>query len=374
MTKISEETLTLFKTDLWKDQRDLSTATVKGIFCLRKSADDLRTALIEASVLRELTAKPGRARVPRIVCRRKNDLYIEYFGGIRLFNLLVYLDRLAFQYPTATGIARKLICEAGERQADIQQILFQWARHRALPPYPAAQKITRALKVLQGPLDLDIDWGRLGAELNRIGAIWTSYAVVPFRDAAPKNMILAATELVLNQDGENARQAVLAKTFEKCAAPAWSTAKVVDVDFASCGELTTPEDDYISLFYHERTWAGPPTTSSDLSWGFDTNADRAGMTFLVRYMRFGARKAAYRLLHPTGHRMRFMYDSDLFYFEKLPIILDTIWPGLSAEFPYLRRVIDILPRRLGAVRASSDPFLESGLAERRPYYTDVFPL
>jgi hypothetical protein len=223
-------------------------------------------------------------------------------------------------------------------------------------------------------LEIPIDETRLERELRAIDHLWNAYATTPFRDAAPKNMLVASSELYLGAyNGEAERRSYLVNTLDGCDEPRWVNAPVVDIDFSSCCDLTTPEDDLISLRYHERTWECGPTRETPLTWDGSHDAMRAALTFLVRYYRFGGRKAAYRLLHPWGHRIRFRFDSDLFYFQKLPAILDELWPEARKDIPELLRITEALSRHLGIGRPEIDHFVAEGLAEKRIYYSDVFP-
>jgi hypothetical protein len=275
--------------------------------------------------------------------------------------------------PRAAGLKRRLIAKASARQREIQGLLVEWSALSRLAPYPAAQKVRSILQILAGALNMDLDWSQLDDELRRLGEQWAEFACVPFRDATTKNMIIADAALQLGDNAEAARRTVVETSLMSDLPPAWFDAPLFDLDFSSCGELTTPEDDFISLHYHERTWSSWPRKDDMLSWGYEPNNSRAGLTFLVRYFRFGGRKAAYRLWHPKGYRIRFRHDRDGFYFEKLPRILQELWPDGQSEYPYLWRVIEELPRILERTEPDADRFLEAGLDDPRGYYTDVYP-
>ena len=146
--------------------------------------------------------------------------------------------------------------------------------------------------------------------------------------------------------------------------PHWLGADLVDFDFASCGEISTPEDDYISLHFHERTWLAAPSYGDRLHWSDDPpNAERAALTFITRYYRFGGRKAAYRLLHPWEHRVRFRHDGDAFYFERLPDIVRQLSPEVATRYPVLMGVTSAIARTLETGRPGVDQFIAAGLAE-----------
>ena len=153
----------------------------------------------------------------------------------------------------------------------------------------------------------------------------------------------------------------------------WLDAEIVDFDFCSCLHDTTYEDDVISLKYHERTWEGGLPTSKELIWNGEPDSKRAAISFLIRYFRFGGRKAAYRLIHPTGHRIRFKYDNDVFYFFKLPQVLQHLWPDCENEYPNLMRFIKMSSRYLNIQSNETDAFLSYYANHDKTYYTDVFP-
>jgi hypothetical protein len=266
------------------------------------------------------------------------------------------------------------LVESDARQADIQRLLIDFQSTRLKTPYPAAAKLRTIIYLLCETLAIPIDHSALARELGIINQLWRSYATTPFRDAAPKNMLVAANDLYLgNYNSESERHSYIVNTLQAEAEPPWVNARVVDFDFSSCCELTTPEDDLISIRYHERTWECAPTRETELTWDGSRDPIRAALTFLVRYYRFGGRKAAYRLLHPTGHRSRFRYDSDSFYFQKLPSILDELWPEARRQIPEVLRLTEMLIRHLGTGRPEIDYFMAERLGEKRTYFGDVFP-
>jgi hypothetical protein len=150
-------------------------------------------------------------------------------------------------------------------------------------------------------------------------------------------------------------------------------APIIDFDFSSCLECSTPEDDPISLKYHERTWISRFQALQGLNWGFKDNGMRAALTFLTRYYRFGGRKAAYRLLHPLGHRIRFRHDNDMFYFERLPGIILKLWPEAAEKIPKIMEFTATVARYLHGIRPGIDYFISGGFDEKRQYYTDMYP-
>lgn len=369
------ETLLSFKRELWKDQRQPQLVEVCGLPGLRKEFSSSQQAEMEAVIIQHVQQNAKIAQVPNIIRKGKNDIVFSYIRGIRLFNLFVELALLPPHLEEAAAyIKESLVAKADRRQAEIQSLLcgmsFPWPRTR----YPAGEKILSIIRILADTLGIRVKYNVIQAELDIVDQMWSTFASVPFRDATTKNMVLAVDDLWLgNFDGEGARREYIRKTIEQDAVPAWTTGPIVDFDFASCGELTTPEDDPISLRYHESTWNGLLPNAVSLTWGFTPNTVRAAITFLVRYYRFGGRKAAYRLLHPWGHRVRFRHDNDSFYFRQIPLMMEALWPDATSHIREILSFTELLSRQVGTTRAEIDLFVSHGLAEKRTYYVDMYP-
>lgn len=344
----SSETLQLFKADLWKDQRRLDRCNVNGQECLAKYFENEIDLARERQVIQHLSECSVKARVPELIDVRGCALLCSYVRGIRVFNLLVELSQLGPDlWDTGAAIKEMLLARCEENQREIQAALLSLVSLPGSAPYPAGEKVGRIIRILGDSVGIVLDWSRLQEELKRLDALWKPLATVPFRDATTKNMVLAAPELWLgNFDSEERRRQHMVDSLKRNSAPSWLSAPIVDFDFSSCIDLTTPEDDPISLRFHERTWAGPPAEASSLCWHTQPDGVRAALTFLVRYYRFGGRKAAYRILHPWGHRIRFRHDNDLFYFMRLNSIMRRLWPEVMGEFACVCAFTEALPHAL----------------------------
>ena len=365
-----------FKSELWKDQRRLETRTRRDGLGLIKYFATREEGETELYVLSRLSRGEGERRhVPVVFSSAEDWVELEYINGIRLFNLLVELDQVPDEMlPEAEDIKAVLLARADRNQGEIQRLLREGDHLQHWRPYPAGTKILAIIQILAPVLDLAFDVERLRGEIRDFDTIWAPRATVPFRDATTKNMVLAAPELWLgNFDGEDARRNYLVETLRESHQPRWLSADLVDFDFASCGELSTPEDDYISLHYHERTWRETPVHGDGLKWTEEApDPEQAALSFITRYYRFGGRKAAYRLLHPWGHRVRFRHDRDAFYFERLPDIVDRLSPETAKRFPVLMDVTAAIARTLDARRPGIDQFIAAGLAEKRNYFVDMY--
>jgi hypothetical protein len=367
--------LELFKRELWKDQRKLATIERDGRKLLVKPFATELEGQTELHVIDWLRDHTRNARLPVVVGRDVDHVELEYIRGVRLFNLFVELDRLPPDLiDGGEALKRRLLETADRNQRAIQKGLREVPHLTHWRPYPAGSKIRAIIEILAPPLQIKWDDERLAAELEHFDDRWVASASVPFRDATTKNMVLAAPELWLgNFDGEEARRDYLVGSLRVGTHESWLNSPVIDFDFASCGEISTPEDDLISLRFHERTWRTPPADADELVWGdIAPNAERAALTFITRYYRFGGRKAAYRLLHPWGHRVRFRHDGDVFYFERLPEITARLYPSVEMEYPVLMGVTRAIARSLEAGRPAIDQFIAAGLGEKRSYFVDMF--
>jgi hypothetical protein len=301
-----------------------------------------------------------------------------YVKGVRVFNLIVELDRLPARLDHVGRLVKRNLLERCEaKQFLIQRELRSAAADIAEQTYPIKEKLFGLMELLGEALGVPFAGGVIRAELATLEEVWRAEALYPFRDATTKNMVLADSGLWLGNFGgdEGARRAAIIGALDKAASnPEWLAAPIVDFDFASCVDLTTPEDDPISLKFHERTWRAPPRSPEDVLWA-DVLPDgrRAAITFLVRYYRFGGRKAAYRLIHPKGHRIRFRYDCDMFYFSRLPQLVRDMWPDVDDVLPETLAFTRALSRSLGYNRPAVDYFIAEGFAESRRYYVDMYP-
>ncbi len=368
-------TLELFKRELWKDQRQIETERRGDAELLVKHADDPEEARAEAAVLRWLGATLKTARVPVVVESSDDRIVLPYIKGIRVFNLLVELDRLDGSL-SARGqwLKRRLIVRCMRNEREIQRALASMERPASAQRYAAGAKTEAIVRVLADLLGIIVSTEALQSELDLLDNVWAHEASVPFRDATTKNMVLAADDLWLGNFGsEDERTRYISLVLARQEEDKWLRRPLYDFDFASCLTLSTPEDDPISLKYHERSWLRAPQRASDVSWLGPPDPRRAALTFLVRYFRFGGRKAAYRLIHPSGHAVRFRHDNDAFYFERLPGIVTRIWPASEEAIPNLLAFARTVSRSLEGGRPPIDHFMAAGLAERRLYYVDIYP-
>lgn len=362
----------LFKKDLWKDQRELNVIEKTGQ--IEKNYEDEEELITEISVTDFLNRKKISG-IPRIIQNNPLSTIMPYYKGIRLFNLFVELDSLTEKHDdNVSKIKKELIERCENRQHLIQNSLIEWSKkQKRREAYPHA-KLKSIVTILANCLGIVVDYQNIEKEIDDINEYWNTVVKVPFRDATTKNMILDSSRLYMeNYSSDAERSRYLYESIKSGSYYEWFDASIIDIDFSSCIHNTTFEDDVISLKYHERTWSGIYPKASDILWNGEPNAKRAAITFLIRYFRFGGRKAAYRLIHPTAHRIRFKYDNDIFYFTRLSPIMCKLWPQCTKEYPTLMCFIETVSRYLATTQIVTDSFLEYSDNIKRTYYSDVFP-
>ncbi|MFN5117439.1 MAG: hypothetical protein ACK5JJ_04985, partial [Cyanobacteriota bacterium] len=161
------------------------------------------------------------------------------------------------------------------------------------------------------------------------------------------------------QHSEAERLAWLRRQLQERPLAQWRQLSLRDVDFSSLLHLTLPEDDPISLLAHRRTLPYGPFTAASFSLLPDRHgvvAERAALALLVRWLRFGGRKMAYRLLHPQAWLQRFRHDDPLPYFRDLRRHGLQLDPGLEQRYPLLLARVEAI----GAAYRAIEPHLGLG--------------
>ena len=374
----SNESMRLFRDDLWKDQRKLDMVkNHEEYLCLQKHYVNETEAHFETEILQFMSEKLVNARVPKIISYSEDFISLEYLKGIRVFNLFVELDdHLPPEYQELGRHIKKRILKQCERdQQEIQQALIDWNRSQKLKPYPQ-EKLMSIITFLADCLNVKMPMNEIKHEIELLCSIFETHATVPFRDATTKNMVLVDPDLWQgNHESEDSRREFIVDSIAKGTWERWLSSPIYNFDFASCINLTTPEDDVISLKHHERTCSGFPQTADELIWFGEANPERAAISFLLRYYRFGGRKAAYKLVHYSGHHVRFRFDHHTFYFNRIHSVMSRLWPESERAFRGLLKLTDVFAKQLKIERDPFDNFRElfPELVRNRKYYTDMFP-
>jgi len=359
---VTKEILKIFHDDLWKDKRLMDPR--KKVF-VKKSENKIEHTT-EISVLRFLK-DANIDGIPEIKKTKGLEVHMAIFKGIRVFELLVILDELSIKYENAIKVKRKIIDRCNDRQRKIQFALKDWRENEIKNgqtrfKYPQ-DKIKKIVEVLAICKDIPLRKKEFDKEMAQLIDYWETVADIPFRDATTKNMVFCdpnfqRIELEPNESKieKNIKQVIDKLTDDDF----WETTPIADFDFSSCMHDTTVEDDYISLHCHERTFNGNTYIDpKDLIWIGTPDPKRAAISFYVRYYRFGGRKAAYRLLNPVNHLVRFAYDNDDFYFKNLNSIMRNLWSSVDDEFHVLLQITDDLSKKLGTRRAVTDEFYKA---------------
>jgi hypothetical protein len=395
---IKPDLIELFRHDLCKDQRLLEvlpmeiSACEKGCKILRKHSTNLAEHKNEFSAM-EFLRNNGITGIPHFLnCEQESVDYVdvEYFEGIRVFNMLAYFREYGkigdSEFLKARKLREYLLARCLERQKDIQKKLIMWAKTQgARKPYPQ-QKLKNIVRLITDIMKLPIKKSVVYAELAYIRDKFALIADTPFRDATTKNMILHVPEIhlgryfVAEKDTDvlaaNARRqqfifsAIKSGEIQKCI-----DAPLIDFDFSSCEHNTTIFDDAIGFICHEISWNGIPKMS-ELCWEASRvlNGEDVAISFIIRFLRFGGRKLSYHIIHPEAYKFRFHYDNEFFYFSNLNKLLDVFWPDSKSQIPELRKFIDLVNT------ANSDDFIDdvdefhetTKICDRK-FYIDIFP-
>jgi hypothetical protein len=187
-------------------------------------------------------------------------------------------------------------------------------------------------------------------------------------------MILSCKELYLEEfESEKEREDKIFEYINNDFIYEMLKCPIIDYDFSSCIHNTTLEDDVLSYKFHERTWDGNKPTAGALVWSNSPNAHRAGISFIIRFLRFGTRKAAYKLLHENTAAKRFKYDNPIYYFDKLPYFVGSLDDKLVKSYPTLFNFVSLVSSKLKSSSMQSDCFFDAGHGKNETLYVDVFP-
>lgn len=359
-----------FRTNLCKDERNLiQPDRLQGGLFLKACLNEAQAAH-EFAVLEWLRRQPGETLVPVPHRQVGRHLLLQHVQGIRLYDLLRVLRQISAgpdqtMAAAAGGAAVTLLRRSLDRLLRLQRLLRSWPGAATLPPYPLDSHVRDLLAVLTHLLQLPAPTAGVLRELAVLRAQWEGGdACVPFRDATPKNILVAVPALAPHRwhQPQGRRRAVMEWLAEPDAA---ERVELVDFDFTSTQHLTAPEDDLISLLGHagsQETAArmlpqdGATTTPGSAGWlDWLRRADmapdpaRTARALLVRYLRFGGRKLVYRIVNPAGYAVRFRHDDPAPYFRGLPDSLLTLDPDLAGRWPELTGLLRHLADAVAAL-------------------------
>lgn len=378
---LGSHALDYFRENLCKDARNLSQPDIvrDGLFV--KTCTHESEAAHEFSVLDWLRQQQGETLAPLPHRVEGKRLTQQHIPGVRLFDLLRLLRQIARGQATSdaalAGLAEHaavtLLSRSLQRLGRIQRALMVWPQARSLPAYPLDSHVQELLRVLLRLLHLPPMTADCRRELTEFRTVWeTQDACIPFRDATPKNTLVAVSALAPHR--WSCSKARLAAVTEWLQHPkSAERARLVDFDFTSTRHLTAPEDDVISLLGHAGstdtaarllTRSSPQLSASDeqpswLDWlriehtidlpGIRPDPARAARALFVRYLRFGGRKLIYRIVNPRGYAVRFRYDDPTPYFRRLPAYLYALDPAFATRWPALSELLETLAEAVSAL-------------------------
>lgn len=358
--RVTRSDLEFFRRDLWKDERKFERVFVHDgefdKYCFTEGA-----ARREALVLEHLSTAEGEQLAPRVLRVEGPHLVMERVDGIRMFDLLRYLR--ALELDRRDGVAARvwtlLINRCRMRLAKIQTVLLaNYVDFASGGTYPMQAKLVGLLGLFQDVLELppQLAWER---DLRAFVDYWDANAsLIPFRDATTKNMLVEVPELSVDLNLEpSERMGVLAALLDRESEEYWSLLSIRDFDFSSVEHMTSPEDDPISLHCHEWTYGSctlAPEAFVLLPSNFMPDSYRCAASLMVRFLRFGGRKLAYKLLNSQGFEVRFEYDNPLFYFRTVKGACAQLSPLFVKEHADLLDMIQLIGDTVSGFSAADE--------------------
>lgn len=300
--RVTRDDVEQFRRELWKDERPLPARGKTDVF----SKDCFAPAGAEREwiVLSALQAVGSEPLAPTPISLQGSVVEMSAAEGMRLFELLRALKALEIQRRDgrANDVRAVLVARQRQRLARIQAVLGAIAPQLRAVPYPLEEKINSLLQLLCRVMAIGMTRD-VSEDLTRLDAYWhRDCCQIPFRDATPKNTIVTDPRLGRSSrpsTGEADVQCV-AQLLDNTTTAFWESIPLIDVDFSSVEHLTAFEDDPISLHFHEWTFGScpmEPTSLLLLPSQARANGYRAAAALVVRYLRFGGRKLAYRLVN-----------------------------------------------------------------------------
>ena len=352
-----------FKANICKEERsrDLPDRIIGANYV--KTCQSEWHANVESSALQWIAKQTAGTVGPTFAVRTGQVVATEYIEGIRLFDLFRLLKEVGQAEPAlasrSNDVGVRLLQRSLDNLCQIQTSLLSWPLYSSMTPYPWTTHINDLLVAICNALELpQLSTGTL-SELAELETKWSNDAVVPFRDATPKNIMVEIPEVVRRGHHETKdRVRLMANWLRQSDHDA---VRIVDYDFTSAEHLTSPEDDIISLLAHQGSiHLGMQLLGNDseewslalaelpvaLGLPFSVDRRRTARALLVRYLRFGGRKLMYRLVNPAGYQIRFRNDSPYYYFNALPQHLCKLDPEFSHQWPNILTLLNTIADRI----------------------------
>ncbi len=357
-----------FQTDLNKDVRNMRSGSENFVKVCEENA-----YAVEKEVMKLLNSQNKAFHIPQLLSENdgKEEQYpsltMQRVKGIRVFELFVVLDELAREgMESAFAAKARILARCNKNEEEILACLKQWGGKKHLDVYPS-EKIVGMLRTLLQSLyvyypeeadsGFEINQSRLEEEAEKLYENFKGYVLargIPFRDSTIKNMALCIDDLngLDHIEDETVKRKLKQKIkglLEERGAECFDKYEIKEFDFASCINLTSQYDDIVGLNMHERSYNYE--FEREVLKKYKGNEDFV-LALFVRYLRFGGRKALYRLMCPTLHRIRFRFDNEQFYFAKFLSLAEELMPEFFDEYP----LITALYRKLASVKTKNPQF------------------
>jgi hypothetical protein len=370
---VSKEIITGFKNDLWKDVRRLTVFQFENQKTIRRYSDEITSISQEVKFLSFLEKNERMWNFPKMLSYSDSYIEFEYLRGIRLFNFIIELNYIAEvkksikAYNTIALIQSILNDNLNNFQVATRSFISQ----QEVVPYPYIDKCLIPLNLISLISLLTVDKEEIKDDIQKLSEIYFSGANVLFRDATPKNAILNIEELYyIHYKDDLERREHICRLLEEGFFSEYLLRKsIYQFDFSGCKYFCSPIDDFVAANLHEcLEW----TDLSKTYWQHNLDNDLFLSSVFVRYIRFGSRKLLYRLLHKDAHNVRFIYDRETLYFNRLGEITKLlskkrIINGSSLEliFNQSRLLVNEIP--------ADDYFKKYIDTSNVQYYKDIFP-
>lgn len=393
---IGKTTIQAFRDDLCKDQREIQIISdsynrSKSGLIVRKYSTSIEEFKNEMDVMTHLS-KDGLNNIPLVTGFGSDSigsyLDIEYYNGIRVFNLLAYIRELRAEHPEYLALLSEFRDEILNKcllnQISIQKSLLKWScSSQKKEPYPQ-NKLYIIISMLSELGGFEVDQKKIQNELINIASEFEQISTVPFRDSTTKNMVIYYPDLYLGKyvesdedvlSADERRKAAFFRMVQDGSYEEILNSPIIDYDFSSCENLTSVYDDPIGFLCHEITFKGIPN-ASELIWleGQKIDSKDIALSFIIRYLRFGGRKMTYHIIHPHAYKYRFKYDNEFFYFGHLDQIVQYFWPDSTVAIPeFLKLIQNVKKLNKSDLFDDVDEFEIQYPNCNRKFYLDIFP-
>ena len=370
---INDTLINLFLKDMYKDIRKIEVIGKKPEWVLRRYSDGVVSIEDEYSFLNKLQRLSDRNwKIPSILNVTSQYIDFKYIRGIRLFNFIIELKYFHLvEHSQQSLYTSELIKEIITEQLLNFQSLIPKLKITDNHFYPVEKKLLSPISLLCGGSSFEYDLDEVRSDLFVIAKYYDSISTSLFRDATLKNVIydnplLYRKNFINDSDRRIKIRDMLRSGYftEKCLYE-----NMYYIDFTSCKYSCPQIDDYIAINLHECVAWIP---SSQSFYNRNINDINFLITLFVRYLRFGGRKLSYRIYNSRGHKIRFRFDDEKLYFEKLVEITKKLSDSIGISGNELVRIFNYL-RSLCDLNIPKDYISEYYNHSNVKYYSGVFP-